>query len=87
MKSSTARQLQYKRKRWALREELKKQLGNVCAHLGMGECAGGLEFDHINGRDYELRKLGRDTRVKRLIQEIARGEIQLLCRRHNARKG
>jgi len=67
------------------RAELILQLGGVC-RAADAACQGGLELDHIHGRDYKLHKLSSHMRVKRYRAEAAAGLLQVLCRHHNAKK-
>jgi hypothetical protein len=46
-----------------------------------------LEFDHPNGREYELHRLNRRQRVQRWKAEHAQGLLRLLCRSCNATDG
>ena len=59
-------------------------LGCTCAICGADQ---ELEFDHMRGRTYSLRKLSQDQRIIKLRREIPRAEIRLLCRFHNAQDG
>jgi len=69
----SSRQIQYVRK---TRKQLIDKLGGVCALCGSRD---ELEFDHINGRDYEPSKLSSSARLARYKREVAAGEIRLLC--------
>ena len=71
---------------YSLRFWLVVLLGGRCAHEHLGDCERALELDHINGRDWQPREVNSATRVKILVREAADGKLQLLCRRHNARK-
>ena len=68
------------------RAALIQELGGVCSRAD-GTCDGGLELDHIAGRDYDVAKLSSHMRVKKYVEEAAAGALQVLCRRHNAQKG
>ncbi len=46
-----------------------------------------LEIDHIHGRNYDLQVMAYHTRVKQYWLEFERGEIRLLCKRHNGYDG
>ena len=72
----------YRRERAALLA----RLGNQCA-LCPERRKEKLEIDHTNGRRYELRKLSRDQRLARWLEEEARGELRLLCQRCNSTEG
>jgi len=41
----------------------------------------------VRGRDYDVAKLSSHMRVKRYRAEAAAGLLQVLCKKHNARKG
>ena len=71
---------------WARRqvEKLKELLGGKCVECGTTE---ELEFDHLEPRDYESRKLEWSHRISIYRREIAEGKIQLLCKPCNSRKG
>ncbi len=69
-----------------IRAELIAQLGGVCRWAD-GTCEGGLELDHIHGRDYKVAALSSHMRARRYRAEAAAGLLQVLCRKHNARKG
>jgi len=69
-----------------LRLALVEILGSTCANFD-GTCAGGLEIDHVNGRDWEPRKMSSLGRVNRYIREYESGvALQVLCKSHNVRK-
>lgn len=57
-----------------------KNWGGVCALCGATE---GLQFDHINGRDYNPNQLSYSARMARYKREAAAGELRLLCEPHN----
>lgn len=67
------------------RQALMRQLGNKCAIEGCEN--DDLEFDHPLGRSYDIKKLSQWTRVKRYAQDLADGNLRLLCRSHNAADG
>jgi 5-methylcytosine-specific restriction endonuclease McrA len=76
-----------KRKRESLKRKkllLIDKLGGKCNHCGVTHT---LQFDHIYGRDWEVRSVGPSTRLARYDKEIEEGMIQLLCRICNASKG
>lgn len=63
---------------WAnkAKARLHREMGGVCWCCGVGEP---LEVDHIDGRDYSLRKLSFSHRISRYRREWTEGKIQLLC--------
>ena len=61
-----------------IREFLILELGGKCEKCGQGNWSV-LEFDHINGRDYEPSKLSSGARILRYREEVATGLIRLLC--------
>jgi len=75
-----------RQKAWArkVRDQLIDQLGGQCVHCGATER---LEFDHINGRDWPAAQTEWSHRMSIVRREASEGQIQLLCRRCNARKG
>jgi hypothetical protein len=78
-----SKQMRYARK---TREALIIKLGGKCAKAGQpgaSPCEGALEFDHFNGRDYNPNKLSSSARMARYKREAERGELQLLCAKHN----
>lgn len=73
--------------RWAKRRrlELIAALGGVCS-VCKGEDA--LEIDHVDGRDYELERLGPRRRVSRYWREYRQGvALRVLCRNCNGTDG
>lgn len=60
------------------RLELLALLGPKCA-LCKENRIDELEFDHINGRDYDPRKLSSSSRMARYKREAANGELRVLC--------
>lgn len=73
-------------------QEAKKIRAALLAKLG-GKCVlcqkddpDKLEFDHINGRNYEPRKLSYKMRMIRYRREAAKGELRLLCGDCNRRE-
>lgn len=60
------------------RAALIEKLGAVCKRCGEAN-TDKLEFDHINGRDYEPCKLSSSSRMARYKREAERGELRLLC--------
>ena len=75
----------YQKRRAALIEKL----GGVCVYCKRDgiENRTDLEFDHKFGnRTWCMRKLGPLQRLKRIELEADKGEIQILCGRHNGAK-
>ena len=70
----------YRRQRQAFIE----QLGGRCVKCGSQE---DLQFDHINGRDWEATKKSRWSRLAIIKREAEQGLIQILCGPCNAAKG
>lgn len=70
----------YRRKK---RAELIERLGGECRQCGSKRK---LEFDHINGRDWEPREIGSTSRILLYVREAAIGKLQLLCRPCNIHK-
>lgn len=77
MTDTRAKVKMYRRRRRALIAKL----GGHCAICGSGRK---IEFDHPNGRDYDLAKMARWTRIKQYEEEAEKGLIRLLCRYCNA---
>ena len=46
-----------------------------------------LTFDHINGRDWDIRAVHSTKRIAIYKQEAEEGKIQLLCLSCNSSKG
>jgi hypothetical protein len=61
-----------------IRADLLEKLGAFCVDCGE-DAEDKLEFDHINGRDYEARKLSYRQRMIRYRREAARGELAVVC--------
>ena len=70
----------YKRKR----RKLLKILGGECVCCGSKKK---LEFDHINGRSWEVTDIGSHRRICRYFKEAKKGKIQILCHECNVSKG
>lgn len=68
------------------RLELVKRLGGKCASCGTkGTPKNSLEVDHVNGRDYDLRKMDSSWRIAVYEREEREGvALQVLCKRCNA---
>lgn len=77
-----------RQRQWAARtvERLKGELGGQCQECGDTDLST-LEFDHLQPRDWEPRKVEWSARISRYRREIAEGKIQLLCKSCNSRKG
>jgi 5-methylcytosine-specific restriction endonuclease McrA len=69
------RQTQYASK---MKRVLIELLGGRCA-LCPEDDPDKLEFDHINGRDYEPRQLSYSARLAKYKREAAAGKLRLLC--------
>ena len=72
----------YRRRYLLLREQLFSLLGNRCASCSATEEGGTQLFvDHIDGREYEVRRVASHTRMKRYLDEYRSGvRLQLLCK-------
>ncbi len=68
------------------REALIIQLGGKCIRCLCLDFRR-LEFDHPNGRPYDLEKLSRLSRLKLYQKEAQQGTVRLLCRTCNAQDG
>lgn len=72
-------------------KELIERLGGKCVECGTKGTANPkqnpLEVDHIHGRDYDITKMDASWRMARYLREEKRGELQVLCKRCNGRKG
>ena len=72
---------------WAAKQRaaLFDQLGRVCALCARTEeeawnsTGEGLQFDHPHGRDYDLRRLNRWSRVIQYERDLAAGNLRVLC--------
>lgn len=73
--AGTSQQTLYARR---LRKELLQKLGAECKLCGEDD-EDKLEFDHIYGRDYDLRKLSSSARMARYKREEADGLLRVLC--------
>lgn len=68
------------------RLELVAALGGKCAVAGCTRT--NLEIDHVDGRDYEARKLDPSLRATRYWREFLSGvRLQVLCKYHNGQRG
>lgn len=65
------------------KEKLIQQLGGGCAICGAKTK---LQVDHINRRDYDVRKLSFSARIARYKREAAAGLLRLLCEFHNLKE-
>ena len=61
-----------------IREALLDKLGAVCVDCGEDE-RDLLQFDHINGRDYEPNKLSYRQRMTRYRREVTEGKLAVVC--------
>lgn len=68
------------------REQLIIRLGGKCALCPCREFYR-LEFDHPNGRPYDLATLSRLSRLRLYQKEADQGTVRLLCRSCNAEDG
>lgn len=75
-------------KAWARRRrfELIYELGGKCVQCGEEEYEK-LEFDHIDGKDWEATGLSTDQRMCRYVKEHRLGLLQVMCHVCNAKKG
>lgn len=75
-----ARRAHYRR----VKRDLEKQLGGKCV-----DCGGTvrLTFDHIHGRDWDIRRVHATKRLRIYQEEADAGLLQLLCLWCNSRKG
>lgn len=78
-KTEPCRQTKYAQR---VRQELRALLGGAC-ELCMETDESALEFDHIFGRDYNLRKLSFSARMARYKREAEEGKLRILCRTCN----
>ncbi len=71
---------------WADRQryDLMVELGGRCANCGAED---DLEFDHPNGRSWDLRVVSRWTRIIRYRREAREGNLRLLCKPCNGSDG
>ncbi len=59
-----------------------------CDNCGRDLHASDLEVDHVDGRSWEMHRVGRWTRVERMWRELRDGvRLRALCRYCNARGG
>lgn len=70
---------------WArrLRVQIRKDLGNKCAHCGATE---ELEFDCISPKGDEHHKMEQSARVSFYRVQYALGNLQLLCEKCHKKK-
>lgn len=75
-----------RQRQWAALEtaRLRKQLGGECVECGSTD---DLQFDHIDGSDWQANTVEWSARISRYRREIAAGLIQLLCGPCNRQKG
>lgn len=77
-------------KEWArkARAELLEELGAFCHWPACKERRPRmLTFDHKFGKDYETTGLSTDQRMVLYRKEAKEGLLQVLCRKHNERRG
>lgn len=73
-----------RRFRSRLRSRLIDILGAKCVECGSTE---NLELDHKERREWDVRAVYSNRRLRIYEQEIAAGKIQCLCKGCNVRKG
>lgn len=75
-----------RQREWAERKTkaLRKQLGAKCAWCGSTRK---LEFDCIKPKGHRHHKIEWSWRISFYIKEFKNGNLQLLCKHHNAAKG
>lgn len=69
----------------AIKEKIFVIIGRVCA-MKSYRCKGDITFDHINGRDYNLKNVG-GNKLKINLQEAKQGLLRPLCLYHNSSQG
>lgn len=67
-------------------QALVQKLGGRCANIDCAEPFRNLEIDHINGRDWDIRKFSQMGRVRRYEKEALLGLLQVLCTSCNKKK-
>lgn len=76
-----------RQREWAKRRrnDLVMLLGGVCVECG---ATTKLEIDHVNGRDYDIRRLCPSARVSRYWREYREGiPLTVRCKECNTRRG
>ena len=69
------------------RRELVKRLGGKCVDCGTkGTAKNDLQIDHVNGRDYDVRKMDASWRIAVYEREEKEGKLAVRCKRCNGRK-
>jgi 5-methylcytosine-specific restriction endonuclease McrA len=63
-----------------IREQLIKDMGSICVKCGSDVK---IEIDHIHGRDWDVKRLNRLSRIKKYAQEWKEGKVRLLCKKCN----
>lgn len=73
----------------AARLRLIDRLGGVCAHRKKSPCGGELQIDHIEPKlDHNgYRRMDPSWRMAVYHEQEKRGELQVLCKKHNEKKG
>lgn len=84
MPSSTeTRKKKYKRERRALI----KSLGKICSVCRKEKRYAKLEFHHTHPKQWVNSKLNRNQRLRRVIEDIAKGHVVLACGTCNKKLG
>lgn len=68
-----------------LRDQILTMLGAWCVDCGEDD-RDLLEFDHINGRDYDVAKLSYRHRMSRYLQEAKAKKICVCCKDCNLKR-
>lgn len=86
MAKEPARQVTIRNLRWYhnKRVELILALGSKCVDCGRDNR---LEFDHIDGRDWDVARKSPWQRIRIYEREIKKGLIALRCKKCNIKKG
>ena len=71
---------------WFRRRALIQRLGGKCVECWTTGTKGNpLEVDHVDGRDYDVRKMDASWRVAQYEKEERSGvRLEVRCKRHNA---
>lgn len=73
----------FKRRVWQLRVEIYRMIGEACVRCGNDQV---IEFDHIHGRDWDIKAVNQLTRTRRYLREARAGLLQPLCKPCNGWK-